>query len=252
MDSTTDLRPQFDNARDYYLSLGHADRSDGDPALYRSGVPHSLLNGVLRLGDKDVDEALAEARGRLDGVPWWWWIGADSRSGVEEALLTRGGAFVQPMPVMAVSLDRVADVPAPAGLTVEQVTASGIREWVQTFAPAFSMSPALHEDISRIEAARAGHPGTLIRFAARIDGQMVGTAALFDAHGVAGIYAVSTVETHRRRGIGAHLTTVALHTGRERGLRVGTLQASSAGAHVYRGMGFETVAEYHIFQLPPA
>jgi predicted acetyltransferase len=69
-------------------------------------------------------------------------------------------------------------------------------------------------------------------------------------HGVAGVYVVTTAEEHRRQGIGAVLTEAALRAGQERGLRVGTLQASGLGAGVYRRLGFSTVAEYELFKVP--
>lgn len=53
-----------------------------------------------------------------------------------------------------------------------------------------------------------------------------------------------------RDGTSTALTSAALRAGRERGLRVGTLQASELGESVYRRMGFATVAEYQLFQLP--
>jgi predicted acetyltransferase len=73
---------------------------------------------------------------------------------------------------------------------------------------------------------------------------------MLEAHGAAGVYVVTTAEANRHQGIGAALTAAALREGRERGLRVGTLQASAMGEPVYRRMGFETVAEYQLFQLP--
>ncbi len=78
----------------------------------------------------------------------------------------------------------------------------------------------------------------------------MGTALLFDAHGVAGVYIVATAEACRRRGIGAALTAAALAEGRRRGLRVGTLQAGVLGAPVYAGMGFAKVEEYELFRPP--
>ena len=92
----------------------------------------------------------------------------------------------------------------------------------------------------------------LDRFAGWLDERIVGSAVLLDHCGVAGIYAVTTVDGYRRRGIGAALTAAALRAGRERGRRVGTLQASSMGRPVYRRMGFQVVAGYRVFTLPTA
>jgi predicted acetyltransferase len=69
------------------------------------------------------------------------------------------------------------------------------------------------------------------------------------SHGVAGIYWVGTLEEYRRRGIAGALTAAALLEGRRRGLRVGTLQASSLGAPVYRGLGFEEISRVRQFRI---
>ena len=48
------------------------------------------------------------------------------------------------------------------------------------------------------------------------------------------------------------MTEAALRAGRERGRRIGTLQASPTGQSVYLRMGFQVVAEYKIFTPPTA
>lgn len=102
----------------------------------------------------------------------------------------------------------------------------------------------------RTDRGGRGEDPRAVRFVARAGGRAVGTALLFDAHGVTGVYIVATAEAYRRRGIGAALTAAALAEGRRRGLRVGTLQAGGLGAPVYAGMGFAKVAEYELFRPP--
>jgi GNAT superfamily N-acetyltransferase len=250
----TDLEPQLANCRAYWLGWGAADRADGDLTYYRSGLGNGQLNGVLRLRGSDegeVGRALAEAKRALAGVPWLWWVGPDSAPGVADGLLEQGAESLGAMPVMAVALDRVADVTGPPELAIETVEgAESLTEWVRTYSPSFAMGPELVDDAVRVEAGR-GDASRIVRLTARLEGQAVGTALMLDAHGVAGIYVVATVEGYRRRGIGAVLTAAALETGRQRGLHIGTLQASGLGASVYARMGFEKVAEYQLFQ-PPA
>jgi GNAT superfamily N-acetyltransferase len=155
------------------------------------------------------------------------------------------------MPVMAVTLDRVADVTGPPELKIETVEgAESLTEWVRAYSPSFGVGPELIEGAVRVEAGR-GEISRIVRLAARLEGRTVGTALMLDAHGVAGIYVVATAEGYRRRGIGAVLTAAALEAGRQRGLHIGTLQASGLGEPVYARMGFEKVAEYQLFQ-PPA
>lgn len=248
--SIHDLEPQLANCRNYWLGWDESDRPDGDLTLYRSDVAHPLLNGVLGLRGGGLDGALAEAKERLDGVPWLWWVGPDSDADVADGLLTEGATQALAMPVMAVRTDRVRGAAGPPGLRIEEVTGSDVLgEWVTAFAPSFEIAPDQVDPVVAREAHRSDAPGELVRFAGRMDGKIVGTSVLLDRDGVAGIYVVATTEGHRRRGIGTALTDAAVRAGRERGLRVATLQATSFGRPVYERMGFETVSEYRLFTL---
>ncbi|MDO0939072.1 GNAT family N-acetyltransferase [Streptomyces sp. DG2A-72] len=247
----TDMAPQLANCRAYGLGWGAEERQDEDLTYYRSGLAHPHLNGVLRLrSTKQAGLAVERVTERLAGVPWMWWVGPDSAPGVVDVLAEHGAAKVGEIPVMAIRLDRLADLDSPAGLKIETVDdAEALAEWVHAYSPSFGVDPHLWDDSLRIEA---GRPDTarIVRLAGRLDGEVVGTALMLEAYGVAGIYVVTTAEAHRRQGIGAALTSAALRVGQERGLRVGTLQGSEMGEPVYLRMGFETVAKYQLFQLP--
>ncbi len=246
-----DIVPQLANCRDYWLGWAAEDHQDEDLTFYRSGLPHPQLNGVLRLrSTEQAGAAVASAAEHLAGVPWMWWVGPDSAPGVADAHADRGAVNVGAMPVMAIGLDGLTDVEGPAGLKIETVVGDdALTEWVRAYSPSFGVAPHLVDHVAGIETGRSDNAG-VVRLTGRLDGEAVGTALMLEARGVAGVYVVTTAEAHRRRGIGAALTSAALRAGRERGLRVGTLQASAMGESVYRRMGFETVAEYELFQPP--
>ncbi|BCB74678.1 GNAT family N-acetyltransferase [Phytohabitans flavus] len=244
-----DVEPQLANNRDYWLGYGRAGRLDGDVTLYRSDVRHPQLNGVLRVREGALEAALTEVK-RLDGLPRMWWVGPDSYPELGDDLAAAGGVQVGAIPVMAVALDRVTELPSPPDLSIVEVPGVySLREWVESYAPSMGVTPDQLEVDLLMEQDRPDGPGELVRFAALLDGKVVGTAALLDRAGVAGVYVVTTREEYRRRGIAAATTAAALDLARLRGLRVATLQASEAGAEVYRRMGFETVATYQIFGL---
>ncbi|MFJ2647332.1 GNAT family N-acetyltransferase [Streptomyces sp. NPDC087420] len=254
VESIHDSAPQFANSRDYYFGYGDKKRSD-DPEfmIYRSHLMKPRRNGVLRYtrGGGGLDAAIARAHAELDPVPWLWWVGADSSAGLADQLLARGAAQVGVLPLMAAEIDRLAVPAAPPGVRVEEVNGpQELAAWVASYSPSFGLTPEQVTGNQANEAHRADEPGSLVRFAARLDGRVVGTSALLDRHGVAGVYVVSTEPACRGRGIGAFLTLVALRAGRERGLRIGTLQASVDGERLYSRMGFQTVAYYRQFQLP--
>jgi ribosomal protein S18 acetylase RimI-like enzyme len=243
--SIHDLEPQLANLRSYWLGWGSPDHVDDDMPVFRTDLPHPLLNGVLRVRGLSVEDALTEAQRRLAGTPSLWRVGPDSDPGLVEQLVAHGGQVRSTLPVMAVDLTRVAAVEVPGLRITRVVDRPATTEYVEAYSDVFSVPT---EALSAFVDAEVGYDtahSEVERFAGSLDGQVVGTAQLSISHGVAGIYWVGVAKPCRGRGIGAALTVAALLAGRERGLRIGTLQASSMGEPVYRGIGFETVGHLH-------
>jgi GNAT superfamily N-acetyltransferase len=245
VDSIDDVQPQLSNLRSYWLGWGSSDGADDGLPIYQSGLPYPLLNGVLRISDQSVDTALARARQRLGETPHLWWIGADSAPGTLEQLLARGAEVKSTLPVMAIDLARVTEVAVP-GLEITQVAdRPELTEYVETYADVFAIPHEVRPAVVDAETGYATAHSAVTRFVGRMDGRVVGTAQLSVSHGVAGVYWVATRKAFRGQGIGTALTVAALLTGRERGLRIGSLQASGLGEPVYRGLGFATVGRLH-------
>ena len=76
-------------------------------------------------------------------------------------------------------------------------------------------------------------------FIGRVDGNAVGTAALFiDNAGIAGIHSMGVVPGYRRMGYAEELLLHTLNTARLRGAKYATLQASAMGEGLYLKTGF--------------
>jgi GNAT superfamily N-acetyltransferase len=73
------------------------------------------------------------------------------------------------------------------------------------------------------------------------DGEPVGTALSYVAHGVVDVEAVATLPGHRRRGIGAALTWAATLADPD---LPAVLMASDDGVGVYREMGYLPVTRW--------
>lgn len=243
------------NFRQYLMGWGEAERVEGDREgldLYRSGLATPQFNGVVRIRSLDaVGPAVATARARLAGVPWWWWVGPDSPPDTGAALAGYGAAELVTLPLMVRSLDTLPDQDTQrAELHLERVERQDrLRELVRTYSTSMGVDRDLESDLVRIEARRADG-AAIVRLAAVLAGSVVGTTVVIAAHGVAGIFLVHVAEAHRRRGIGRALTTEALRVGQERGMRLAALTSSAAGEPLYRGLGFTTVSEYRLFGLP--
>ncbi|XVU21649.1 GNAT family N-acetyltransferase [Actinoplanes sp. CA-054009] len=226
------------NWRSYLLSWGHEYR---DATTFRSGVPQPALNGVVRRGDRPIEEAIEAARQRLEGVPWGWRVGPDEAPDTGWLLSHHGAHRVYESPIMAMHLDAPIQPPPVPGLEI--AVATDLKTWVEAYAPSFGAPP---EQIPAIVEAETPIPG-VTRFEGRLNGQVVATAALFEEAGVAGLYTITTAAAHRGRGIGAAMTAAALEHARRRGVRLATLQATPAGEPLYERLGFETVAWMEIY-----
>ncbi|MEU4528441.1 hypothetical protein AB0F49_09460 [Micromonospora ureilytica] len=115
--------------RAYLLGWNIGVAGGPDLPTYRSEVPHAPLNGVLRVAGRTPQDALAEARKRLHGVPRIWWVGPDSDAGTATGLTSLGAVEVARMPIMTVGIGEAADVPAPADVHIAETTdlaASGV------------------------------------------------------------------------------------------------------------------------------
>jgi ribosomal protein S18 acetylase RimI-like enzyme len=223
--------------RAYLLGWDPDRPPDSGLAIYRSGVPHWTLNGVLRVRDHDLDDAVATARRRLDGLPWLWWVGPDSDPDVADGLVARGGKELARLPVMTVDLDGIV---APEGIS----EATDLVEFVTAYAAVSEIRP----DAVPAVVERERHIDAL-RFVARVDGRIAGTAVAWLSHDVVTVYFVGTQPAFRRSGIGTAVTAAALAAGRERGCRTGALISSAMGESVYRRLGFETVGEMRLVTL---
>lgn len=238
------------NFRSYWLGFSRFDDPPASLTVYRSGAPIRNYNGVLRVAGDPVD--VAAVRAQFGATPWVWWAGPDSPPSTGDWLLEAGAEAGPSFPIMVLDLTGI-HLPAESpsrydGLAIARARgAEGLAEWVAGFAPSFGVPPGNVEAVNNVWDARPDLGDGVTRFHARDGDRMVGTAALLTAHGVAGIYNVTTDPGYRRRGIASVLTTACLIHARGLGLRVVTLQSRAAGLAVYERLGFRTVGEYRAF-----
>ncbi|MCO1595823.1 GNAT family N-acetyltransferase [Micromonospora sp. RHAY321] len=230
--------------RAYLLGWNIGEAGGPDLVTYRSDVPHPPLNGVLRVTGRTPQDALTEARRRLDGVPRVWWVGPDSDADAADGLVSLGAVEVARLPIMTVAIADTADAPTPAGLHIAETTD------LDTFVPAYARVSGIPAEgvaaaIDR-EKAFAGD-GTVIRLAGRLDdGRIVGTAVAWLTDGLLTLYFVGTQPEERRRGIGAAMTRAALDLAAGRGVHTAALTSTPIGEPVYRRLGFRTAGTFRL------
>lgn len=254
MDMTTrlidSLQRQLAANRQFWCGWSGAS-PDTSLTIYRSGIRHPLFNGILRVRDWPLNRAIEEASRALAGLPWSWWVGADSDEGTAEGLVAHGAELAVSMPVMAVDVTTLADAEVPGELKITRVTGrEEMREYVRAYAGPLGHDVSDIEPVVDAELGFADHG--LVRLAGSVDGKAVGTCSLSLATEVGALYNIATDPGYRRRGIATALTREALRITRASGRSIVTLQASSEGEPVYRDVGFETMGRYHLYHLRSA
>jgi len=159
---------------------------------------------------------------------------------VTQKLNALGFSLIAPLPAMAVDIASLAQTKLPSGYEFIRVSSRQEgTQWADVVATGFGiprglarmMSPEVH-GVSPAPDAKAQF------FAVRHGENLVATAMLYLANGLAGIYSVTTVSEERGKGLGAHVTAEALRAAHKMGYGVGVLQSSEAGHSVYWNMGF--------------
>lgn len=203
----------------------------------------------------DARVAATVAALRATGRPFSWWVGpASEPADLSGRLLAAGLPLAGSERAMRVAL---AGLPRPApreGLSVRRVNTP---ELLASYASVVAANWSPPSDAvtrfyagSRAWLLRAGSPS--LCFLGEVAGEPVATAEVFLYGGVAGVYNVCTLRTHRRRGHATALTLTALHAARVAGFRTAVLQASEEGAPVYARLGFEDCGEFREHAFLPA
>ena len=237
---------------------GHELHDTDSLRWYHTGADEGYANAVLVTGladeeaDAAIDALLGELRGRR--APFVWWVMPTARpSDLGDRLRSRGLVAADAWPGMAVAASELVE-PAPVdGLAIRRVASDAdFATYLDIFAPILSPSAAFTELVANAGRALGfAEDAPEIHFVGSLGGDPVATVSLVVAGGAAGIYNVTTVESARGRGIGAAMTAAAVRAGRERGMAVATLQASTMGRPVYERLGFRFVCDLVPYR-PPA
>jgi ribosomal protein S18 acetylase RimI-like enzyme len=237
---------------------------DGDCIFTISDLPFPLFNSVMRARVDDrraggmIEARLRSCRDR--GVPMLWWTGPSTAPADLGDRLDRAGFLIEPAFGMIANLDSCPGSDpetefhashASSGsdpetqLAIERVRdRAALATWSRVLCAGFGAPLAFGDAFTDMaDAIGLDRDAPFRHYLARAGAQPVATCSLFFGAGVAGIYDVSTLSSHRRRGIGAAITRHAMHEARASGYRIAILHASQLGLSTYRSLGFETICD---------
>ena len=252
-DTTDDLRVLAnEHWRWFYRGLvesvgGEWRRYGNVDAFSTPHLPAAFANGVLCIEPATGADVLEATRWAQEpGVPFR--VRVDTALGDELLHAAASAGLAREdwtMPGMVLMPVPEAPPPAP-GVTAERVVAANFADFIQA-----TVDCGMPREVAEqsFDLGATGQ-GDLDFFLGRLDGRPAATATLVRTDDVAGIYAVTTVDDARRRGLGAAVTWAAVSRAREWGARAVVLQSSPMGYHIYEAIGFRTVVEYAVF-LPP-
>jgi ribosomal protein S18 acetylase RimI-like enzyme len=200
----------------------------GAAAVFPSGPERTIYNNAFlerdlappeRVAALDLVEAAYRAASVTRYAVWLHESDDAMRSDVE----ARGYALDTATRAMAMPLDAI-DVPEPRLVLAGADWSDYVRHLETVGVP-----PGLLAGVD---------PSPFQLLLAAVDGETAASALAFDLHGDCGVYNVSTMESHRRRGLGSALTARLTYDACMRGCETASLQATPMAERLYASMGF--------------
>jgi GNAT superfamily N-acetyltransferase len=229
------------------------------------GLGHNLVAVTGEAPPPEQIIALAAEFFRDAVGPWSIVVVADRGHPLEAALRARDWPVSHEHAAMVMPTIGVAPPPAADVQVRRVVDEHGLHDW---FAAPFARAASRHGESATdpvdedallddryhrllIPSLAVALDPDVALFTGYLDSQPVATAALYRIEGVAEIGGVFTARPFRRRGIGEALTWAALAEGVARRCTAAALNASPAGAALYRRMGFLPACTFRVYDAPP-
>jgi hypothetical protein len=231
---------------------------DDELVVSDSGLSSDTFNFVCRarLSEGSLGGRIRGAIERFASVqrPFSWWVGpTDEPAGIGAALMEQGFEPAESELAMQADLDALEPCDlSPRGLRIERATTPAqVAEFARINAANWNPPDPMVTRFYELAAPILLAPNSPLRlYLGYLGEEAVATAELTVCDGAVGLYNISTLVRHRRKGFGSALTLRPLLDARAAGHAIAVLQASADGQGVYARLGFREVGQYTEYQLP--
>lgn len=242
--------------REHALSWGRIEQGMSaevdDLVAVVTGSPLALMNRIVATSmPADPESALHKTRELIEAHPVPYAVEVfPGAEGLVELLAAEGYQEAARLPFMVHPDSANAQAPGVDGIveripeTLEELTA-----WSLALVEGFGMPAELAATFAWPEILEASDWRV---FSGLRDGAVVGTSWACFGNGATGVFSVSTIESERRRGLGAALTVAAMRAGVDAGDDIAYLQASEMGYPVYEKLGFVATCDSILYTRAPA
>lgn len=230
-------------------TTGRTRRGPGGSVLAVSGAPIAALNVIVSPeADPGAEEITALADTENWELPWSIHVRGVPGAEVTEAAARYGLTHRTRQPLMVRGADQgCPEAPAVDGLRVRPVSADDLGVYARTVAAGFGAPPELFEVFTDPAVLQCE---SITFHLAELDGEPVGTGMTATCGGLNGIYNITTLPEHRRRGYGRAVTLETVRAGFAAGADTAYLYASEMGEPVYRSIGFRTEEYLTVLSAP--
>lgn len=241
----------------YWGSLVSSPYRRGSIWAIQTGIESADLNAVwsdkpLMSSDRITIQEIKRDYLRA-GLPFWWWVPPSSQTqSTVKVLESEGFYFVESIPSMLADLMMMPDEePSDAAVSLSLVkNRQEMNIWEDVSFAGFDFRPETKEQYHRfVSKFNLNDDAPQKFFLASVHGKPVATSLLFLNGSAAGVYFVSTLADHRKKGIGLTLTRATMHYARIAGARYATLQSSPDGLRVYEKTGFKQCSRMAVYSF---